>query len=59
KFILRRFNKEFNIDYSEDSISYIVGEKSFEFSKSDYNNISNDEINDFYGELSATYGDVE
>lgn len=42
KFILRRFNKEFNIDYSEDSISYIVGEKSFEFSKSDYNNISND-----------------
>ena len=23
KFILRRFNKEFNIDYSEDSISYI------------------------------------
>ncbi|WP_215491704.1 hypothetical protein [Fenollaria sporofastidiosus] len=38
KFILRRFN----IDYSEDSISYIVGEKSFEFSKSDYNNISND-----------------
>ena len=42
KFILRRFNREFNIDYSEDSISYIVGEKSFEFSKSDYNNISND-----------------
>ena len=42
KFILRRFNKEFNIDYSEDSISYIVGEKSFDFSKSDYNNISND-----------------
>lgn len=42
KFILRRFNKEFNIDYSEDSISYIVGEKSFEFSKFDYNNISND-----------------
>lgn len=42
KFILRRFNKEFNIDYSEDSISYIVGEKSFEFSKSDYNNINND-----------------
>lgn len=42
KFILRRFDKEFNIDYSEDSISYIVGEKSFEFSKSDYNNISND-----------------
>lgn len=42
KFILRRFNKEFNIDYSEDSISYIVGEKSFEFSKSDYINISND-----------------
>ena len=42
KFILKRFNKEFNIDYSEDSISYIVGEKSFDFSKSDYNNISND-----------------
>ncbi|SUU92606.1 Uncharacterised protein [Anaerococcus octavius] len=42
KFILRRFNREFNIDYSEDSISYIVGEKSFEFSKSDYNNISDD-----------------
>lgn len=42
KFILRRFNKEFNIDYSEDSISYTVGEKSYEFSKSDYNNITND-----------------
>lgn len=42
KFILRRFNREFNIDYSEYSISYIVGEKSFEFSKSDYNNISDD-----------------
>lgn len=38
KFILRRFNA----DYSEDCISYIVGDKSFEFSKSDYNNISND-----------------
>ena len=44
KFILRRFNKEFNIDYSEDSISYTVGEKSYEFSKSDYNNITNDAI---------------
>ncbi|HBC4778738.1 hypothetical protein VYH70_04995 [Streptococcus anginosus] len=42
KFILKRFNKEFNIDYSEDSISYTVGEKSYEFSKSDYNNITND-----------------
>ena len=42
KFILKRFNREFNIDYSEDSISYIVGEKSFKFSKSDYNNISDD-----------------
>lgn len=42
KFILRRFNSEFNINYSEDSISYIVDEKSFEFSKSDYNKISND-----------------
>ena len=38
KFLLRRFNA----DYSEDCISYIVGDKSFEFSKSDYNNISND-----------------
>lgn len=38
KFILRRFNA----DDSEDCISYIVGNKSFEFSKSDYNNISND-----------------
>ncbi|WP_073997699.1 hypothetical protein [Anaerococcus urinomassiliensis] len=44
KFILRRFNKEFNIDYSEDSISYTVGEKSYEFSKPDYNNITNDAI---------------
>lgn len=42
KFILKRFNKEFNIYYSEDSISYTVGEKSYEFSKSDYNNITND-----------------
>lgn len=42
KFILIRFNREFNINYSEDSISYIVDEKSFEFSKSDYNKISND-----------------
>lgn len=42
KFILKRINKEFNIDYSEDSISYTVGEKSYEFSKSDYNNITND-----------------
>lgn len=42
KFILKRFNKEFNIDYSEDSISYTVGEKSYEFSKSYYNNITND-----------------
>lgn len=42
KFILRRFNSEFNINYSEDSISYIVDEKSFEFSKSDYDKISND-----------------
>ena len=42
KFILKRFNKEFNIDYSEDSINYTVGEKSYEFSKSDYNNITND-----------------
>lgn len=42
KFILIRFNMEFNINYSEDSISYIVDEKSFEFSKSDYNKISND-----------------
>lgn len=42
KYILRGFNREFNINYSEDSISYIVDEKSFEFSKSDYDKISND-----------------
>lgn len=42
KFILIRLNREININYSEDSISYIVDEKSFEFSKSDYNKISND-----------------
>lgn len=42
KYILRGFIREFNINYSEDSISYIVDEKSFEFSKSDYDKISND-----------------